>query len=277
MSDHFLQVVSDEGEAPRLRLICTAPPDSLCRKRPTGDRETWNLDDPDLEAGHECCAVEWSEADWENLQTEEDGVLAYIPVNVEYVYDEGPSLTVVDGPTDAEVQAAAKAMDGYDCAAAGIICDWDDLPEENRQLCLGSARAALVAAREVAGRRTASNPPSPPPSGSETTMSDEYMPTMDEIKMWYSGAVGEYRCDTGMSEEEGEAAFDRAVAAHDRALRQEIKQQMVERAYFHIAWEKGLTIVPTGPDRAKVPPHWVEAATARVAPYLDIIRGEGPA
>ena len=58
-------------------------------------------------------------------------------------------------PTDAEVQAAAKAMDGYDCAAAGIICDWDDLPEENRQLCLGSARAALVAARKVAA---------PPPS-----------------------------------------------------------------------------------------------------------------
>ena len=38
--------------------------------------------------------------------------------------------------------------------------------------------------------------------------------------------------------------------------------------------EKGLTIVPAGHGRAKVPPHWVEAATARLTPYLDIIRGE---
>ena len=57
-------------------------------------------------------------------------------------------------------------------------------------------------------------------------MSDEYMPTMDEIKMWYSGAVGEYRCDTGMSEEDGEMAFDRAIAAHDRALREQIAQKI---------------------------------------------------
>lgn len=140
MSDHFLQVVSDEGEAPRLRLICTAPPDSLCRKRPTDDRETWNLDDPDLEAGHECCAVEWSEADWENLQTEEDGVLAYIPVNVEYVYDEGPSLTVLTDPTDAEIEAAAK-----------IMAEVTGEPRVGR-FERTMARAALVAARKVSGR-----------------------------------------------------------------------------------------------------------------------------
>ena len=54
----------------------------------------------------------------------------------------------------------------------------------------------------------------------------EYMPTMDEIKSWYSGAVGEYRCDTGMTEEEGEAAFDRAIAAHDRALREQIADDL---------------------------------------------------
>ena len=41
-----------------------------------------------------------------------------------------------------------------------------------------------------------------------------YAPSMDEIKRWYSGAVGEYWCDTGMSEEDGEMAFDRAIAAH---------------------------------------------------------------
>ena len=46
----------------------------------------------------------------------------------------------------------------------------------------------------------------------------EYMPTMDEIKSWYAGAVGEYRCDTGMSEEEGEAAFDRAIAELDHTI-----------------------------------------------------------
>ena len=106
-------------------------------------------------------------------------------------------------------------------------------------------------------------------------MSDEYTPTLDEIKGWYAGAVDEYRCDTGMSANEAEAAFDRAIAAHDRALREQIEQQMIERAYFHIAWEKGLTIIPAGHGRAKVPPHWVEAATARLTPYLDLIRGEG--
>ena len=61
-------------------------------------------------------------------------------------------------------------------------------------------------------------------------MSDEYMPTMDEIKMWYSGAVGEYRCDTGMSEEEGEMAFDRAIAAHD----QEVAEQRCLTICWHI-------------------------------------------
>ena len=56
-------------------------------------------------------------------------------------------------------------------------------------------------------------------------MSD-YTPSMDEIKRWYSGAVGEYRCDTGMSEEEGEAAFDRAIAVHDRELREQIAHEI---------------------------------------------------
>ena len=55
----------------------------------------------------------------------------------------------------------------------------------------------------------------------------EYTPTMDEIKGWYAGAVDEYRCDTGMSVEDGEAAFDRATAAHDRELREEIAREML--------------------------------------------------
>ena len=49
-----------------------------------------------------------------------------------------------------------------------------------------------------------------------------YTPPMDEIKRWYSGAVDEYRCDTGMSRDEAEAA----VAAHDRALREQIAQKI---------------------------------------------------
>ena len=127
---------------------------------------------------------------------------------------------------------------------------------------------------------------------------EEYTPNLGSIRSWYAGAVNEYWCYTGMSRDEAEAAFDRAIAAHDKALRrklvqeaaedviahdealekalrEQIEQQMIERAYFHIAWEKGLTIVPAGHGRAKVPPHWVEAATARLTPYLDIIRGEG--
>ena len=72
------------------------------------------------------------------------------------------------------------------------------------------------------------------------TMS-EYTPTMDEIKRWYSGAVGEYRCDTGMSEEEGEAAFDRAIAAHDKAIRRKWTQEATEDVIIHDeALEKAL-------------------------------------
>ena len=48
---------------------------------------------------------------------------------------------------------------------------------------------------------------------------EEYTPPMDEIKRWYSGGVGEYWCDTGMSEEDGEMAFDRAIAAMEQHVR----------------------------------------------------------
>ena len=53
-------------------------------------------------------------------------------------------------------------------------------------------------------------------------MSDEYTPTLDEIKGWYAGAVDEYRCDTGMSMDEAEVAFDRAIAAHDAKVQESI-------------------------------------------------------
>lgn len=103
----------------------------------------------------------------------------------------------------------------------------------------------------------------------------EYTPRMDHVRNMYARIMKPDGTVALWSRRQKE--FDRALAAHDRALREQIAQHMIERAYFHIAWEKGLTIFPTGPDRAKVPPHWVEAATARVAPYLDIIRGEGDA
>ena len=62
---------------------------------------------------------------------------------------------------------------------------------------------------------------------SNTTVREEYTPTMDEIKGWYAGAVDEYRCDTGMSADEAEAAFDRAIAVHDRALREQFAREML--------------------------------------------------
>ena len=58
---------------------------------------------------------------------------------------------------------------------------------------------------------------------------EEYTPPMDEIKSWYAGAVNEYWCDTGMSEEDGEMAFDRAIAAHDKALREQIARKIEAR------------------------------------------------
>ena len=55
---------------------------------------------------------------------------------------------------------------------------------------------------------------------------EEYTPDLGSIRAWYAGAVDEYRCDTGMSEEEAEAAFDRAIAAHDQALREQIAREI---------------------------------------------------
>ena len=55
---------------------------------------------------------------------------------------------------------------------------------------------------------------------------EEYTPDLGSIRAWYAGAVDEYRCDTGMSMDEAEAAFDRAIAAHDRALREQIAQKI---------------------------------------------------
>ena len=54
---------------------------------------------------------------------------------------------------------------------------------------------------------------------------------LGSIRAWYAGAVDEYRCDTGMPLDEAEAAFDRAIAAHDQALREQIARD-IEQHYI---------------------------------------------
>ena len=150
--DHYLQVVSYDGSDPSLRLMCTAPPDAMCRRRPVDPYlESWtDEDENEMTTGHECWAVEWIEEDgWESVATETDGILFSIGVQV--YYDEGPVIAAVENAdTDdisaKEVEAAAEAI--YATATAGATgkipptCDlgtyWTDL-----------ARAALVAARKV--------------------------------------------------------------------------------------------------------------------------------
>ena len=65
------------------------------------------------------------------------------------------------------------------------------------------------------------------PSDAEVRAAAEESTTdLGSIRDWYAGAVDEYWCDTGMLRDEAEAAFDRAIAAHDRALREQIAQKI---------------------------------------------------
>ena len=80
----------------------------------------------------------------------------------------------------------------------------------------------------------------------------EPTPTLDEIKSWYAD---EYRCNSGMSLEEGEAAFDRAIAAHDTVLREQIAAEIDQRAHscddlMRVVWAGGSTDWVTGWDAA---------------------------
>lgn len=53
-------------------------------------------------------------------------------------------------PTDAEIQAAAEGINDYEGGVdGGVSLAWDDLSALLQQHYLGTARAALVAAREV--------------------------------------------------------------------------------------------------------------------------------
>lgn len=91
MSDHVIQVVADDGEL-RFDLVCNAPEDAWCRRRPSEYQEDqwvdeWIDTDPDLVDGP-CWAVEWIDAaGLEGMRAEGVGVWVTIPVEVSY--DEG--------------------------------------------------------------------------------------------------------------------------------------------------------------------------------------------
>lgn len=53
------------------------------------------------------------------------------------------------------------------------------------------------------------------------------------------------------------------------------REALVEVAYMQIATEKMLTITPTGPGRASVPPHWRAEAEERAKPWIDAILAAG--
>lgn len=48
-----------------------------------------------------------------------------------------------------------------------------------------------------------------------------------------------------------------------------LSDSMAEVAYFDIAIEKVLTMLPTGPHSAQVPPHWEQEARERARPYVE--------
>ena len=95
----------------------------------------------------------------------------------------------------------------------------------------------------------------------------EPTPTLDEIKSWYAD---EYRCNSGMSLEEGEAAFDRAIAAHDTVLREQIAAEIDQRAHsrddlMRVVRAGGSTDWVTG---------WVTGWDAATLTAAEIARGE---
>lgn len=94
---------------------------------------------------------------------------------------------------------------------------------------------------------------------------EEYTPDLGTIRAWYAGAVDEYRCDTGMSMDEAEAAFDRAIAAHDRALREQIARAIEDRREHFIA-ETRLALGGL--------PAWTDAYLNGLDDAIDVARGE---
>lgn len=165
MSTHHLQLFAEDGEI-RPRLTCTATPDAVCRRRPVDpdpDQESWT-DEDETTPGHECWAVEWAEDDGWDTVTATDGILS--SVDVEVTYDGGPIISLTTpqptlpdlaDPTDAEVRAAAEALDGHSWMTdpdEGSLCACGEVLAPSLEYAGDAyrshiARAALVAAREV--------------------------------------------------------------------------------------------------------------------------------
>jgi hypothetical protein len=156
MSTHHLQLFAEDGWI-QPRLTCTATPDAACRRRPVDpELESWT-DEDETTPGHECWAVEWIEdAGWDTV-TAADGILS--SVDVEVAYDEGmivdlttpqPTLPDLAEPSDAEVRAAASAMFDVADEQMRFPTKFDRAPESLADTYRRMARAALVAAREVA-------------------------------------------------------------------------------------------------------------------------------
>ena len=89
---------------------------------------------------------------------------------------------------------------------------------------------------------------------------EEYTPDLGSIRAWYAGAVDEYRCDTGMSVDEGEAAFDRAIAAYEQEIREQIADDLRIEA------------LNEDPD---IPDTYREGVRDGLMRGVDIARGEG--
>ena len=94
---------------------------------------------------------------------------------------------------------------------------------------------------------------------------EEYTPDLGSIRAWYAGAVDEYRCDTGMSMDEGEAAFDRAIAAYEQKLRKKIARDIEARREHFIA--------ETTPALGDFPT-WTDAYLNGLDDAIDVARGE---
>ena len=101
MSEHTLEVVSQYGEL-SLRLVCHAVPGAPCRLRPEGAAE-WSADYDGEMIDSRCWAEEWQEDAGfiDGVRNIGDGVLAEIPVSIEY--DECVAVRAVEPHTMLDV------------------------------------------------------------------------------------------------------------------------------------------------------------------------------
>jgi hypothetical protein len=98
MIDHRIEVFSHSREL-SLRLVCYAPAEANCKKRPADTSVSfWDGDWEDADQGEfvytdKCWAIEYEEdGGWESLFTVTDGVWASVPVSV--AYNDGVEVTL---------------------------------------------------------------------------------------------------------------------------------------------------------------------------------------